>query len=103
MYAMVNIKGKQYKAEEGSLLRVDRLSEQVGVAVEFDSVLLIGSDDDVKFGTPYVKGAKVSATVMEHIRDKKVIVFKYRRRKDSMSKNGHRQQYSVLKVTNLKP
>jgi large subunit ribosomal protein L21 len=102
MYAMVEIKGKQYKAEEGALLKVDRLAEEAGKKVEFDSVLLVGSDDDVKIGTPYVKGAKVSAEVVEHIKDKKVVVFKYRRRKDSMSKNGHRQQYSVLKVTGLK-
>ncbi len=101
MYAMVEIKGKQYKAEKGSLLKVDRLAEEAGKKVEFDSVLLVGSDDDVKIGTPYVKGAKVSGEVVEHGKDKKVIVFKFRRRKDSMSKNGHRQQYSVVKVTGL--
>ncbi|AHC14834.1 50S ribosomal protein L21 [Salinispira pacifica] len=102
MYAMVEIKGKQYKAEEGALLKVDRLAEEAGKKVEFDSVLLVGSDDDVKVGAPYVKGAKVAAEVVEHGKDKKVVVFKYRRRKDSMTKNGHRQQYSLLKVTGLK-
>lgn len=99
---MVEIKGKQYKAEKGALLKVDRLAEDAGKKVEFDSVLLLGSEGDVKIGTPYVKGVKVSAEVVEHIKDKKVVVFKYRRRKDSMSKNGHRQQYSMIKITGVK-
>ena len=99
MYAMVSIKDKQYKAEEGSLIRVDKLAEKVGKSLTFDSVLLVSSGDDVKLGTPYVKGAKVSAKIVEHGKDKKVVVFKYRRRKDSMSKNGHRQHYSLLEIT----
>lgn len=102
MYAMVDIKGKQYKAEKGAVIQVDRLSDEAGALVKFDSVLLFNSGKDLKVGTPYVKGAEVSAKVIEHIRDKKVIVFKYRRRKDSMSKNGHRQQYSVLEITAVK-
>jgi large subunit ribosomal protein L21 len=101
MYAMVEIKGKQYKAEKDALLKVDKLAEEAGKKVEFDSVLLVGSEGDVKIGTPYVKGAKVSAEVVEHGKDKKVVVFKYRRRKDSMSKRGHRQQYSIIKVTGV--
>ena len=102
MYAMVTIKGKQYRAEKGSLIRVDRLAGKAGKSLSFDSVHLVGSGDDVKVGNPYVEGAKVSAKIVEHIKDKKVIVFKYRRRKDSMSKNGHRQQYSILKITAVK-
>lgn len=102
MYAMVDIKGKQYKAEKGAVIQVDRLNDEAGASVKFDSVLLFNSGKDLKVGTPYVKGAEVSAKVIEHIRDKKVIVFKYRRRKDSMSKNGHRQQYSVLEITAVK-
>lgn len=102
MYAMVEIKGKQYKAEKDALLKVDRIGEDAGKKLEFDSVLLVGAEGDVKIGAPYVKGAKVSAELVEHSKGNKVVVFKYRRRKDSMSKQGHRQQYSILKITDIK-
>lgn len=101
MYALVEIGGKQYKAQEGSTLRVDRLSQNEGEVVEFDSVLMVRNDDDVKVGAPYVSGAAVRGVVEEHIRDRKVIVYKYKRRKNYARKRGHRQQYSVVRVREI--
>jgi len=101
MYAMVEIKGKQYKAEEGALLRVEKVQAQAGDVVEFDSVLMIRKDDDIQLGSPYVKGASLKAVVEDHGREKKIIVFKYKRRKNYKRKHGHRQAYSLLRVKEI--
>ena len=73
MYALVDIKGKQYKAEKGSLLRIDKLNNVKGDVVEFDSVLMTSDNDDIKIGNPYVKGMKIKAVVEDQIKDKKVV------------------------------
>jgi large subunit ribosomal protein L21 len=101
MYALVEIKGKQYKAEKGSLLRIDRLTEVKGESVDFDSVLMVRDEGKVAVGTPYVDGAKVTATVEEHIRDQKVTVRKFKRRKNYRRKLGHRQQYTLVRVEDI--
>jgi large subunit ribosomal protein L21 len=101
MYALVDIKGKQYKAEKGVTLKVDKLDNETGDALEFDTVLMVGGVDGVKVGTPYVKGVTVKATVEEQIKDRKVIVYKYKRRKGYHKKQGHRQRYSVIKVEDI--
>jgi len=101
MYAMVEIKGKQYKAEEGALLRVEKVQAQAGDVVEFNSVLMIRKDDDIQLGSPYVKGASLKAVVEDHGREKKIIVFKYKRRKNYKRKYGHRQAYSLLRVKEI--
>jgi large subunit ribosomal protein L21 len=101
MYALVEIKGKQYKAEKGSLLKVDRFETEAGEQVEFDSVLLVSDDKKVQVGQPYVKGAKVKAVVEEHGKDKKILVFKYKRRKNYRRTRGHRQQFSLLRVEEI--
>ena len=101
MYALVDIKGKQYKAEEGSLLRIDRVKNQKGDILEFDSVLLLSDEDAVIIGQPYVKGIKVKAVVEEHSLDKKIIVFKYNRRKGYRNKRGHRQRYTMIRVEEI--
>lgn len=100
MYALVEIKGKQYKAEKGSLLKVDRLNEEEGATLEFDTVLMLGGDD-AKLGTPYVSGAKVKVVVENNIKDKKIRVFKYNRRKGYRRSQGHRQQYSLVRVEDV--
>jgi large subunit ribosomal protein L21 len=97
MYALVEFKGKQYKAEKGALLKVDRIDAEPGTAVNIDTVLLV-SGDSVKVGSPYVQGAKVTATVESHEKDDKIIVFKYKPKKDYRRKQGHRQQYSIIKI-----
>jgi len=97
MYALVEFMGKQYKAENGALLKVDKIDAEPGTAINIDTVLLVSSDT-VKVGNPYVDGAKVSAVVESHGKDKKIIVFKYKPKKDYRRKHGHRQQYSVIKI-----
>ena len=97
MYALVEFKGKQYKAEKGALLKVDRIDAEPGTAIDIDTVLLVSSDA-VKVGSPYVEGAKVSAVVESHEKDDKIIVFKYKPKKDYRRKQGHRQQYSIIKI-----
>ncbi len=100
MYALVEIKGKQYKAEKGSLLRVDKIDSENGSKVEFDSVLFL-SGDDVKVGTPYVAGAKVTAVVEDQVKGKKVKIFKYKRRKNYSLRKGHRQKYTTVRVEDI--
>ena len=107
MYALVEFKGRQYKAEKGALLKVDKIDAEPGSKLDIDSVLLISrgeglsKEDDVVVGTPYVAGAKVSAVVESHAKDKKIIVFKYKPKKDYRRKQGHRQQYSVIKIEDI--
>ncbi len=101
MYALVDIKGKQYKAEKGSLLRIDKLNNVKGDIVEFDSILMTSDNDDIKIGTPYIKGIKLKAVVEDQIKDKKVIVFKYKKRKGYRKKQGHRQKYTLIRVQEI--
>ncbi|MDC7124364.1 MAG: 50S ribosomal protein L21 [Spirochaetales bacterium] len=100
MYALVEIKGKQYKAEKGSLLEVDKIEGEKGDSIEFDSVLML-SGDDVKVGTPYVEGAKVKVTLEEQTKGDKVKIFKFKRRKNYSLKKGHRQQYTKVRVEDI--
>ncbi len=101
MYALVEIKGKQYKAEKGTLLKVDKIDAEEGSALEFDSVLLINTDGDVKVGAPYVDGASVKAKVEDHTKGKKIRIFRYKRRKNYARKMGHRQQYTTVRVEEI--
>ncbi len=101
MYAMVEIQGRQYKAEEGSLLKVNKIAGEDGASLEFDHVLLVKDNDKVSIGTPYVKGAKVRAVLEGRGRDRKVIVFKYKRRKDYRLRQGHRQDYTLIRVKEI--
>jgi large subunit ribosomal protein L21 len=100
MYALMEFKGKQYKAEKGALLSVDKIDAEPGSALDIDSVLLV-SGDTVSVGAPYVQGAKVRAVVEAHEKAKKIIVFKYKPKKDYRRKQGHRQQYSVIKIQDI--
>ena len=100
MFAVIQTGGKQYRVAQGDRLRVEKLPGDVGAAVTFDKVLLVGGDS-VKVGTPLVTGAKVSAEIVAQGRDKKVIVFKFRRRKNYRRKTGHRQPFTELKITGV--
>ena len=100
MYALVEFKGKQYKAEKGALLKVDKIDAEPGTAINIETVLLV-SGDPVKVGSPYIEGAKVSATVESHGKDDKIVVFKYKPKKDYRRKQGHRQQYSIIKIGDI--
>ena len=100
MYALMEFKGKQYKAEKGAILQVDKIDAEPGSTVDIDSVLLV-SGDNVVIGAPYVQGARVQAVVEGHKKAKKIIVFKYKPKKDYRRKQGHRQQYSVIKIQDI--
>ena len=102
MYAIVDIAGKQYKVTEGDRLKVARLAFQVGDKVSFDNVLLTDDGKNVKIGKPTVKGAVVSAEVLEHGRLKKILVYKKKRRKGYQRKNGHRQDFSAIKINGIR-
>lgn len=96
--AVVQIAGKQVRVHENDVIRVPLLADEVGSSVEFDEVLLV-SDTDIKVGTPTVKGAKVVAEVLEHGREKKIRVFKMKRRKTYRRTQGHRQHFTQLRIT----
>lgn len=100
MYAVIKTGGKQYRVSEGQRLRVERIDGSPGQAVTFDQVLLVGGDS-LKIGQPTVAGASVTAEIVAHDRDKKIIVFKLRRRKNYRRKTGHRQPYTELKITGI--
>ena len=102
MYAIVNIAGKQYKVAEGDQLKVARLQSEVGEKVNFEEVLLTDDGKNVKIGKPAVKGAKVTAEVIEHGRLRKILVYKKKRRKGYQRKNGHRQDFSAIKINSIK-
>ena len=102
MYAIVNIAGQQVKVQEGNELLVNRLKAEEGSSVSFDQVLLVDQDGSVTIGTPNVASAKVDATVVEHLKDDKVIVFKKKRRKGYKVKNGHRQCLTKIKIESIK-
>ncbi len=101
MYVLVEIKGKQYRAEAGSVLKVDRIPEEKGATVEWNSVLLVGKEGDISVGSPYVSGVTLKTRVEDHGREEKIIGFKYKKRKNYRKRWGHRQQYTLLKVEEI--
>ena len=101
MYALVEYKGEQYKAEKDGPLQVDKLDAEKGSTIEIDTVLLVNNDGAVSVGTPYVQGAKVKAVVEESFRDKKIIVYKYKSKKDYHRTIGHRQEYTTIRVQEI--
>lgn len=101
MYAIIKTGGKQIKVEEGQTIFVEKLDVEEGDKVTFDQVVLVGGES-TKIGTPFVEGASVEATVEKQGRGKKVVTFKYLRRKDSHRKQGHRQPYTKLTIDAIK-
>lgn len=101
MYAIIRSGGKQYRAEVGSTLDVDKLTQDVGDSIEISDVLLVGDEDNTVIGQPMVDGAVVKATVVEQFRGKKIIVYKYNQRTNYRKKQGHRQSYTRLKIDDI--
>ncbi|MBM4192125.1 MAG: 50S ribosomal protein L21 [Gammaproteobacteria bacterium] len=101
MYAVIATGGKQYRVEEGSVLRIEKLPLEPGCEVSFGEVLLVGSGDSVKVGSPRLSGASVSATVQCHGQRDKVSVIKFRRRKHYLRMKNHRQQFTEIKVNGI--
>ena len=100
MYAVIETGGKQYRVQEGDVITVEKLDAKAGDKVTFDKVLVLGEGKDVKVGTPYLDAA-VTATVVENGKGQKVIIFKYKAKKDYRKKQGHRQPYTMVKIESL--
>lgn len=100
MYAIIATGGKQYKVEEGDIIRVEKLDVKEGEEITFDQVLVVG-DKEIKIGDPTVNGASVKATVMTEGKEKKVIVYRYKPKTGYHKKNGHRQPYTQVKIDSI--
>jgi len=101
MYAVIATGGKQYRVTKDATLRVEKLNAEPGSTVEFGEVLLMGEGENVKLGTPLLKGSKVVATVVRHGKGEKVSIVKFRRRKHYLRQKNHRQKFTEVKVTEL--
>ena len=101
MYAIINISGKQYKVVSGARIRVPKQNGETGSRVTFDQVLFINNGDDTEIGDPTLKGASVTGTIVDHGRDKKILVYKKKRRKGYQRKNGHRQWFTEIEFNKI--
>lgn len=101
MYAVIESGGKQHRVTEGEVLKLELLDVEPGKSIDFDKVLMVTDGEDVKVGTPYVDGGKVSAEVVSHGRGEKIKIIKFRRRKHHRKQMGHRQWYTEVKITGI--
>ena len=101
MYALIEFAGKQFKVEEGSTIKVPYIDDKVGSKVPLDKILYMDDGKNKMIGTPLVNGVKINGEITSHGRERKVVVFKFKRRKGYQKKNTHRQEYSILKVGKL--
>ena len=102
MYAIVNISGKQFKASEGMKVRVPKQNGEQGSSLTFNEVLLLNDGTNTQLGNPVLSGATVTATILDHGREKKILVYKKKRRKGYQRKNGHRQWFTELEIKKIK-
>lgn len=101
MYAIIETGGKQYRVQEGDVLFLEKLSSEEGQTVVFDRVLAVSEGEELKVGTPVVEGASVTARVLGHGKGKKIIVFKYKPKKNYRRKQGHRQPYTKVQIEKI--
>lgn len=101
MYAIIETGGKQYRVQEGDTLFIEKLDVNAGDSIAFDKVLAVSKDGSLSFGSPVVAGATVKATVVENGKAKKVVIFKYKRKKDFRKKQGHRQPFTKVKIESI--
>ena len=101
MYAVFKTGGKQYRVSEGDTLRLEKLDVEAGQSIDFDEVLALGEGADLTIGTPYVTGGVVSATVNSHGRGEKIKIVKFKRRKNYLRQNGHRQDFTEVTITKI--
>ncbi|EFH93079.1 MAG: 50S ribosomal protein L21 [Finegoldia magna] len=100
MFAIIKTGGKQYKVSEGDVIKVEKIEAEAGDKIEFDQVLMVAGDD-VKVGSPVVEGAKVQAEVLDQKKDKKIVIFKFKAKKNYRKKKGHRQPYTLVKIEKI--
>ncbi|MCU0562226.1 MAG: 50S ribosomal protein L21 [Desulfobacterales bacterium] len=101
MYAVVHTGGKQYKVQKGETLRIEKIPGEVGSTVTFDKVLMVADGEEIRVGQPVLENAKVQASIVEQDKAKKVLVFKYKRRKRYRRKQGHRQPYTAIRIDGI--
>lgn len=101
MFAVISTGGKQYRVQEGTVLRVEKLSADAGASVDFDQILMTGEGASVKLGAPFLSGIKVTATVQSHGKGEKKTIVKFRRRKHYKREKTHRQAYTEIKITKI--
>lgn len=101
MYAIIASGGKQYRVQAGETLRVEKLDAEPGKQIEFNDILMVGEGEQVKVGTPHLKGAKVTAEVLGNVKGDKLLIYKFRHRKGYRRKTGHRQQYTTVKIVDI--
>jgi large subunit ribosomal protein L21 len=101
MYAVIKTGGKQYRVAQGDVLRVEKLTADVGASIDLDRVLMVADGDNVSIGTPFIEGGKVTATVRSHGRGDKIKIIKFRRRKHYRKQMGHRQSYTEIEITGI--
>lgn len=101
MFAIIETGGKQYKVKEGDLVNIEKVDKPNGETIDFNKVLMIGTDDKIEVGNPFIKNAKVTAELLRQDKTKKVVAFKFKRRKSSRKKIGHRQQISLVKIEGI--
>ena len=101
MYAVIKTGGKQYRVSKNDVVRVEKIDAEVGSEIALDQVLLVGSGDSTKVGSPLVDGASVKASVLDQVKADKIVVFKKKRRKNYRKKQGHRQNLTVLRITDI--
>ena len=101
MYAVVNTGGKQYKVQQGETLRIEKIVGDVGSKVTFDKVLMVADGETIRVGQPVIEQAAVQASIVEQDKAKKILVFKYKRRKRYRRKQGHRQPYTAIRIDGI--
>ncbi len=101
MYAVIQTGGKQYRVQQGTTLKIEKLELEAGDSIEFDKVLMVQAEDAIKIGQPYLEGGKVTATVLSQGRHAKIRIIKFRRRKHHMKHMGHRQYYTEVQITGI--
>jgi len=101
MYAIIETGGKQYKVQEGDIINIEKLSAEAGTAYTFDRVLTVAEGEEISFGSPYVDGAKVEASVIGDGKNKKVVVYKFKSKKNYHRKKGHRQPFTKVKIDSI--
>lgn len=102
MYAIIKIGGKQYRVIEGQTLKIEKLTEDIGASVKFTDVLLIGGSDELHIGSTQIKGAEVTAEIIDQGRAAKINIIKFKRRKHQMKRMGHRQDFTTVKVVGIR-
>jgi large subunit ribosomal protein L21 len=101
MYAVVNTGGKQYKVQKGETLRIEKIPGEVGSAVTFDKVLMVADGENIRVGQPVLENVAVQAQIVEQDKAKKILIFKYKRRKRYRRKNGHRQPFTAIRIDGI--